>query len=109
MDPTRGVRHSTDPEGPFSTRKRAFFLPKGCNPPLHATVGCTRHCGGMTDPITEIQAKLDERDKAYEHAHAVSAELWDLVAESGMSISEIARRLGLSRTAVQAWSRRRKK
>lgn len=56
--------------------------------------------------ISELKAKMAERDLAYQHAHQLSDELREMIDNSGLGVSELARRLGVTRGTIYSWKRR---
>lgn len=55
--------------------------------------------------LTDIQNAVKTRNAALAKARAASHDLWVLVESSDLSVSEIARELGVTRGAVYSWLR----
>lgn len=60
-----------------------------------------------TDEVTRLKKAVAKRDRAYEKAREASHELWDLVDNSSLNITDIAQALGVTRGAVYSWKRQR--
>ena len=56
--------------------------------------------------VAELKAKMAERDYAYQQARKLSEEFHGMVEDSGLSVSELSRRLGVTRGTIYSWKKR---
>lgn len=54
-----------------------------------------------------LRQAFKERDEAYAVAREKSHAFWEVVEQSPLNVSEIARALGVSRGAVYSWKRQK--
>lgn len=55
--------------------------------------------------VKALKDAAKRRDDAYTEARETSHDLWELVNNSPLNVSEIARAVGVSRGAVYSWKR----